>query len=356
MERWLPLSEQFVHALVTGSRHPGVVVARRPLENTDVFPYQPVRSLRRVPTRWPTARNEQRLVTAGLMTLTARYHPALVHHHHGYGAGSSLGFVRRRGVPFVVSLHGEDVTSDARRHPGHLARVLEVADAVVVPSRFLMGLAVEIGAREESVYVIPSGVDTQVFAPTPLPGGSPEVVFVGRFVEKKGVDTLLAAWPSVRSRVPSATLRLVGFGPLETLVPSVGPGVVVEEAQPTRRGVQVREAIRGARLVVTPSRTASDGDSESLLLVNLEAQASGRPLVTTRHGGIPEFVDDGRTALLVPEADPAALAQAMVRVLTDEDLALRLASAGPAWVAQFEVSRCTSRVDALYDRLIGAAA
>lgn len=355
MEQWLPLSEQFVHALVTGSRHPGVVVARGPLVHTDVFPYRPLRSLRWIPRRLP-GRTERRLLTASLMMLTARYRPSLVHHHHGYGAGAPVGFVLRRKIPFVLSLHGEDVTSDARRQRGDLRAVLEVADAVIVPSHFLRNLAIGIGARPDSVSVIPSGVDTTFFSPVPIPVGRLEAVFIGRFVEKKGIDTLLACWPEVRRRVPSATLRLVGFGPLETLVRSAGEGVVVEPARAERRGEQVREAIRGARVVVTPSRTASDGDSESLLLVNLEAQASGRPVVTTRHGGIPEFVDSGVTALLVPEADPQALAEAVVQALTDDDLALRLAAAGPRWAERFEVSSCTAQVDALYDRLIGAAA
>jgi colanic acid/amylovoran biosynthesis glycosyltransferase len=356
MERWLPLSEPFVHALVTGSRHPGIVVARRPLVHTDVFPHRPVRSLRALPSRLPGGRTERRLLTAALMVLSAPYRPSLVHHHHGYGAGQPVGFVRRRRLPLVLSLHGEDVTSQARRRHDDLAAVLELADAVIVPSQFLRDLAVGIGARPQSLVVIPSGVDTGFFAPTPLAPGGREVVFVGRFVEKKGIDTLLACWPSVRRRLPSATLRLVGFGPLESLVGAAGDGVAVEKARSRFRAEQVRDAIRSARVVVTPSRTASDGDSESLLLVNLEAQASGRPLVTTRHGGIPEFVDEGRTALVVPEADPGALAEALVQVLTDDDLAQRLAAAGPRWAQRFELSTCTARVDALYDRLIEAAA
>ncbi|MHB8328243.1 MAG: glycosyltransferase [Acidimicrobiales bacterium] len=355
MQNWLPLSEQFVHALITHSRHPAVVVARYRLEHGDTFPYKPVRSLRFVPTRMRGASAERRLVTAAFFALTAPYRPALLHHHHGYRVRDPVGFVRRRRIPFVVSLHGEDVTTHARRWPGEFAGVFDLADAVIVPSQFLVEPAVAIGARRETVLVIPSGVDTGFFTPTAALPGQVEAVFIGRFVEKKGLDTLLEAWPKVRSRVPHATLRLVGFGPLEALVRSAGPGVLVEDVQPGRRAEQVRDAIRRARLVVTPSHTAADGDAESLLIVNLEAQASGRPVVSTRHGGIPEFVDDGRTGLLVPEADSEALAEAMAQVLTDDDLAYRLGAAGPGWVERFDVSTCTARVDEVYDRLIEAS-
>ena len=116
--------------------------------------------------------------------------------------------------------------------------------------------------------------------------------------------------------------------------------------------MQSRAAIRAASVVASPSRTATDDAVESLLIVNLEAQASGRPVVTTRHGGIPEFVDEGRTALVVPEADPAALARALVAVLRDHQLAARLGGAGPAWARQFDVGVCAARVDAVYDALL----
>ena len=114
----------------------------------------------------------------------------------------------------------------------------------------------------------------------------------------------------------------------------------------------MRDAIRRSSLVVTPSRTAPDGDAETLLLVNLEAQATGRPLVTTLHGGIPEYVAEGETALLVPENDDAALAEAMISVLGDPALAEKVAAAGPAFAGRFEVGACTARVDDLYDSLI----
>jgi glycosyltransferase involved in cell wall biosynthesis len=89
-----------------------------------------------------------------------------------------------------------------------------------------------------------------------------------------------------------------------------------------------------------------------LLLVNLEAQASGRPVVTTRHGGIPEYVEEGRTALVVPENEADALAAAIVRVLDDDSLATSLATAGPGWARRFDVRACVERVDRVYDEVL----
>jgi glycosyltransferase involved in cell wall biosynthesis len=198
--------------------------------------------------------------------------------------------------------------------------------------------------------VIPSGVDTEQFTASPLPDGSRDVLFVGRFVEKKGLDVLMAAWPQVQRAVPDARLRILGFGPLEELARSGGEGVEVV-VHPNRE--QVRQAMRRAYAVATPSKTAADDSVESLLIVNLEAQASGRPVVTTRHGGIPEFVADGETALVVPENDADALAGALTTVLQDPVLAERLSEAGPRWVRRFDVRRCAQRLDDLYASLLG---
>lgn len=351
MQRWLPLSEQFVHALVTGSRHRAVVLSRLPTENRRTFPHRPVLSLGVLPAAWPLNAAQRRAVSAGIILAARASRARVIHQHHGYRLGDLEGPVRRLGLPLVVSLHGHDVTTHAREYPGSLA-ALALASAVVVPSRFLADAVASLGVPPDKLHVIPAGVNVRWFAPTPLPDGPPEVLFVGRFVEKKGVDVLLGAWPAVRASVPDARLRLLGSGPLETLARSGDQSVVVELTDPARRATQVRDAIRSARLVVTPSRTAADGDAETLLLVNLEAQASARPLVTTRHGGIPEYVEDGRTALVVPENDAGALAEAMVRVLTDHGLASDMAAAGREVALRHDVAGCTARVDELYETVM----
>ncbi|MCU1459985.1 MAG: glycosyl transferase group 1 [Acidimicrobiales bacterium] len=343
IERWLPLSEQFVHTLITRSRRPGVVVSSGPLENVELYPYEPLVCIDGLRRRAPE-RLKRPVVTACLMAIARRRKVGVIHVHHGYRAYEVLGTSRRLQLPFVVSLHGHDVTGYASSRPALYPPVLGKAAAVVVPSRFLVDAAVANGADPSRVRVIPSGVDTSFFQPTPVPT-APDVVFVGRFVEKKGLDTLLAAWPKVLAAVPPARLHVMGYGPLEALARSGGPTVTVTLG-PDRSAV--RAAIAAARAVVSPSHTAADDSVESLLVVNLEAQASGRPVVTTRHGGIPEYVDDGATALVVPEADADALADALVRVLTDDALAMRLGAAGPAWAAQFDVAGCAAAMDDLY--------
>jgi glycosyltransferase involved in cell wall biosynthesis len=341
-----------VHALVDRSTHDAVVVSRDAPQHTGTFPAPVLRSL------GPTGRLPARLAraarTAALVSMARRHGVAIVHVHFGYAAHDVLGLVARRHLPLVLSLHGDDVTALPALRPGHYDQLRARVAAVVVPSRWLADRTVELGFDRGVVHVIPSGVDTTRFTPSPVPPG-PRVAFVGRLVEKKGLDVLLAAWREVRAAVPDAELLVLGDGPLRDLVAeAVAPGSGVRHLQPdaTRRHDQVVELLRDARAVVSPSRTAADGDAESLLLVNLEAQASGRPVVTTRHGGIPEFVAEDRSALVVEPGDPRGLAAALVRALREPGLAERLGVAGPAVAAGFDVAAGAAAVDRLYDALL----
>lgn len=342
--RWLPASEPFVWDLVRHLPGPAIVVSDDELQNVERFPVDRIRSLAPM-ARWVPEGRRQQAATAALTAFCLRHRIQVVHAHHGYELVRVAGVARLLRLPLVVSLHGHDVFGWVESRPAVYVGVLERAAAVIVPSRFLLPRAVELGARSDRLHVIGSGVDTRFFTPTPLPQ-QPEVLFVGRFVEKKGLDVLAAAWPAVLSAVPGARLRVLGYGPLEGLAHSVGADV---ERSPGRE--RVRAAMRGARVVVSPSRTATDDVAETLLMVNLEAQASGRPVVTTDHGGIPEYVTDGETALVVPENDPASLAAALTRVLKEAGLGERLGAAGPARVAEQDVRAVARRVDRLYERL-----
>jgi colanic acid/amylovoran biosynthesis glycosyltransferase len=351
MAHWLPVSEGFVYDLVRHTRRDGIVVATTPLENTERFPCPDVHSLAGLERVLP-GRLARRPLTAALLVLAARRGVGLVHVHHGYDAYKVLGLVHRRRLPLVLSLHGDDLTGYRERYPGVYDHVAPATQAAVVPSAFLAERAVAAGFGAEQVRVIPSGIDTSFFTPTPLPDGPPEALFVGRFVPKKGLDVLAAAWPAVQRAVPAARLRIMGFGPLEEMVRRID-GQVDVVLSPTRQ--VVRDAMRRAWVVVSPSHTAPGDAVESLVVVNLEAQASGRAVVTTRHGGIPEHVLEDRTALVVPEGDHRALADALGAVLGDGSLAARLGAAGPSWAQDYDIRRVARRVDALYDELWAGA-
>jgi glycosyltransferase involved in cell wall biosynthesis len=168
-------------------------------------------------------------------------------------------------------------------------------------------------------------------APVPLPE-RPVALFVGVLERYKAVDVLADAWRLASARVPHATLHLVGRGTLGDVVRELVaefPGRTSWDEQLTTS--DVARALDGATVLVLPSR------SEGLGRIVVEAFCRGRGVVGSRIGGIPDIVEEGTTGILVPAGDAAALADVLVRVLSDNTLAERLGAAAHnavrPWVA-----------------------
>ena len=150
-------------------------------------------------------------------------------------------------------------------------------------------------------------------------------------MEKKGVDTLIAAWPAVVAAVPGARLRIVGDGPCGAALRRLASSLNVAAAQSIAFAGALAEdetlrAIAGADMLVLPSRRMADGDRDGIPNVVLEAMALGVPVVTTDAGAAGEVVTDGATGILLPcPAEPDAVASAVIRLARDENLRKTLA-------------------------------
>jgi len=182
---------------------------------------------------------------------------------------------------------------------------------------------------DDDYRVVPNGVDPARFHPrvAPLDGVAsdrPTILFVGRFVPRKGGQVLFRALPDIVRAVPDLRVLVVGDGPLEPwyrrLARRSGAEVVFLGPLPAR---EIPRAYRTADLFVAPST-----GQESFGIVHLEAMACGVPIVASDIDGYREVLDDGREALLFPNRDEGALAGAAVRVLADRRLARSMGAAG----------------------------
>ena len=178
-----------------------------------------------------------------------------------------------------------------------------------------------------------------------IPSDGPLVGAVARLHRQKGIIHLLNATPAILSRVPAARIAVAGGGPLE------------DEAAPRDRKDSASTA--GSFCSAngrTPSDLAAIADVfvlpslwEGLPLALLEAAALGRPIVASDIDGVREVVRDGETALLVPPGDPARLADAVVRLLEDGDLAAKLGARARAEIpGRFTLSGMIEAVERLY--------
>lgn len=184
---------------------------------------------------------------------------------------------------------------------------------VLALSRALAEATAGLGVPAERIEVLPNGVDVGQFRPSPAEAREPLIVFTGSLIERKGLRYLLQAMPLIRQKLPDQRLAVIGEGPqqaeLQTLAGQLGLAEAVDflGAQPPEA---VGRWLARARLFVLPSV------EEGLGVVLLEALASGTPCLGSRVGGIPDVVT-ADVGALVPPADPAALAEAAVGLLSD---------------------------------------
>jgi colanic acid/amylovoran biosynthesis glycosyltransferase len=346
--QWLWLTDRFVYGPISASRHDTMIVSRGEICNEKIFPHPFVISLAHWAGPTPTEGTE---TAQAMIRMIGQARPDVVHLHHGYGLPDAAAIAARLEVPLVVSLWGYDATVLLRSDPERCSVLLRTADRVLVPSQFFARITEALGISNDRIRVIPGGVDTSYFSPTPVPV-PPRVAFIGRFVEKKGIDVLLEAWPHVRAAVPGARLTMLGYGaPAPTASRDLGIRVLAPD--PLRAQAQCRSLIRRSRLYVSPSRTASNGDSESQHIGNVEAQASGRPVVTTAHGPIPEFVRHNETGLVVPENDAESLSAAITVLLTDHARCQQFGLNAQRWAKSFDVRRVSRLHDELYEDVDG---
>jgi len=181
------------------------------------------------------------------------------------------------------------------------------------------------------------------------------ILFVGRLVERKGVEVLVRALAILRQRV-DARLTVVGAGPREE---SIRRTVAAEGLEEVVRltgavGPEALVAAYGAADVfVRPAVIDAKGDTEGLGVVLLEALHCGLPVVASDVGGIPDVVRDGTTGWLVPPGDPAALAAALLAVASDPAEAARRASLGRRHaIARFSLSGIVDRLGRCYRRAL----
>jgi glycosyltransferase involved in cell wall biosynthesis len=204
--------------------------------------------------------------------------------------------------------------------------------------------------RPEQFVTIPSGVDLDSIAqaaPVHFAGSRPVIGTVARLVPIKGIAHLIDAAPAILAGFPAARFLIVGDGESRPAL----------EARAQALGIADRTVFAGFRQDAAAAMAGMDvfvlpSLNEGMGRVLVMAMALGKPIVATRVGGIPELLGDGEAGLLVPAADPAALAEAVLALLRDPDLARRLAEAGRSRAPRYGAQTMVDSLAALYRELV----
>jgi colanic acid/amylovoran biosynthesis glycosyltransferase len=259
----------------------------------------------------------------------------------------------------VTAFRGYDATAHLRAHPWSYRQLFRAGDLFCPVSASLKTRIVAAGCPEEKVVVLGSGIDVGRFAwapRQPVSGGPMRLVTVARLVEKKGVADALEAVGRLVQRGTNVTYTIAGDGPLrprlERRIEELGLSARVRLLGWVD-GERIPGLLAEAHVVVAPSITAPDGDQEGIPNVLKEAMASGMPVVSTRHSGIPELVDDGVSGFLVAEGDVPALTDRLAYLADHVEIWPAMGRAGRTKVEeQFDIERLNDRLVELYYNLL----
>jgi len=301
-------------------------------------------------------------IRQALATMTRR-EVAVLHAHFGIDAGVFLPLVALSRRPLVISYYGYDVAAALHMYGGLggplLRSVFAVGQAHLAMTPAMATDLVALGAPSHRVYVHHHGIDVAQYSEVgpPTHGTSPlRVLMVASLVDKKGHEDLLEALALLRRDGLEIQVRLIGEGymreRIEDLIRSSGLAASVTLLGHASYGPELLGHYEWSDIFVHPSRRARNGDREGLPAALLEAMAAARPVVSTKHAGIPYAVRDGREGLLVSERDPAGLARCIRLLADDPALRRRLGSAGHSRACRlFGVDRQVARLEELYDDL-----
>ncbi len=360
-----------IYRQINGLRRYRTVVFTLSRENADAFPFESVEIMPKHPGRFFRKFIQKKILhrplqisegeAADMIVRMRSANIGLLHVYFGHIGMYLLPLLRRAPWPVIVSFHGADAGVDLDK-PAHLEALREVferADLLLVRSQSLADALIQIGAIRECVAVQHTGIPLDAYPyharDFPADGGW-HFVQACRLIPKKGIDTALRAFAQFHAHYPGSRFTIAGEGPLGSEIPGLARELKIGKAVKLA-GFLSQEALRAlydsAHAFVHPSRVDSQGNQEGVPNSMLEAMAGGLPVLATRHGGIPEAVDDMMGGFLVDENDAEALAKAMLRLSSDRTHFLAMGRAASEAVrARFEHAAQVSRLETHYDRVL----
>lgn len=295
----------------------------------------------------------------------------LLHSHFGDYAWRNLAAARATGAAHLATFYGIDVLFIPRSDPRWGPRYRDMfgqIDGVLCEGPFMAHSIVELGCPADKVSVHHLGIDLDAVPFSPRawrPGETLRVLLAGSFREKKGFPYAVEALGAIKDEV---TLEVTIIGDAHDERTEREKRAILDAVERAGLGGCTRlpgylpydtvlDEARRHHVFLSPSVTASDGDSEGGAPVSIiEMCASGMMVVSTTHCDIPGVVQDGVTGLLAPERDTAALVEKLRWALAHPDAWAPMLAAGRAHIeAEFDARRQGERLGEIYRAAVGAS-
>ena len=328
-DAFLPLSETFVYPLVSRlDRYQSIVVDRHQRQNRQAFPFEDYYSVAEKRGPWYAKAERLTLRYLGRSPYLERVlkgtSARIIHAHFGQLGALITPVARRLGLPLVVSFYGKDLSIFVQdpRWKSRFDRLWQDVHTVVALGDNMVSQLERAGCSAHKLVILPIAIDLErvqyVERVPPEPDATIHLLAVGRLVDKKGFDVALRAVSSLAGSL-NIHLSIAGEGPERANLEELARQLNVRHKTSFLGWLNYDQFIAEmskADLFVLPSRSdRKTGETEGTPTVLLEAQATGLPVVSTLHAGIPDIVQHGQSGWLVPENNPRALAMQLREIL-----------------------------------------
>jgi len=359
------LVETFVYEEIKNIRRFELIILCIDTRNLDRFPYKNIRSfpILSTPTKkfntlfFKITRHNLPSVSSFFSRIVKSEDVQLVRAYFGVTGVMALFLKRRFGIPYVTSFHG----CDTRRQLSWLYKELfKEGDLFLVRSKQMMYDLKEMGCPIEKIRVQHTGVDVTRFSfheRKPITKSEKvRVLFVGRFVEKKGLQYAIKAFAKTKKVHKNITFTIIGDGPLrneiQRLVQKLGLSTDIHLLG-WRPHSEIPSRMINSHILIQPSVTATNGDKEGTTNVLIEAQATGMPVISTFHAGIPEAVLNGQSGYLVKEKDVDGLSEKLDILIENPGLWAEFGKTGRKLVEdEFNIHKQVAKLEKLYAEMV----
>ena len=250
--------------------------------------------------------------------------PKLIHAHFGKGGSLILPLAMKLQIPLFVTYHGADATKNShsssfsyRVYNRRKKMLIKHTKKFICVSNFIAERLIKQGFPEDKIFVNPIGIkitdnnydQIQHTISNPF-------LFVGRFVEKKGLLTLINAFNILKKNGYDLKINIIGKGPMERQLKNLAMNNANIKFLGWKSKNEIIEYYRNSSALIVPSQMAKNGDCEGLPTVILEGINYQTPIIATNHAGIPEIIKDKQTGFICKENNEDELVTTILKFLS----------------------------------------
>ena len=235
---------------------------------------------------------------------------------------------------YINTIHGEEVYLSKRYHTTFVLKILvRNSFKTINNSSETLKVSLKNGLKKDKLEIIPFGVDTNIFKPYKVLKNEQiiQILSIGYLIERKGFEYLIKSIKEVLKIHHNINLKIVGTGPLENQIKNQIKELELEgniEILGNVSDEKLLDLYNSSDIFVLPSIVDSQGNTEGLGVVLLEAMACKLPVIASNIGGIPDIVHDRINGLLVPQKNIFELSNALNELIKNEELRKSLALNG----------------------------